>query len=41
MNRSIDALVERGGFEIQRLERFRYTGPALLGHMYRGSAGAA
>ena len=38
MNRSIDALVERGGFEILRLERFQHKGPALLAHMYRGSA---
>jgi len=38
MNRSIDALVERGGFEIQRLERFQHKGPALLAHMYRGAA---
>jgi SAM-dependent methyltransferase len=40
MNRPIDALVAQGGFELGRLERFRHRGPALLAHMYRGSATA-
>jgi SAM-dependent methyltransferase len=40
MNRAIDALVEEAGFELGRLERFRHRGPALLAHMYRGSAAA-
>lgn len=38
MNRSIDTLVERGGFELRQLERFRHKGPALLAHMVRGAA---
>jgi len=40
MNRPIDALVAQGGFELARVERFRHRGPALLAHMYRGSATA-
>ncbi|MEN8183667.1 MAG: class I SAM-dependent methyltransferase [Myxococcota bacterium] len=38
MNRPIDRIVQEGGFELERLERFRHTGPALLAHMYRGMA---
>lgn len=38
MNRAIAALIERSGFEIQRIDRFQHSGPALLGHMVRGSA---
>jgi len=38
MNRSIDRIVEEGGFELTSLERFRHGGPGLLGHMYRGVA---
>ena len=38
MNRRIDLLLEDGGFELEKLERFRHRGPRLLAHMYRGSA---
>jgi len=41
MNRSIDVIVEHGGFQIERIERFRHKGPALLSHMYRGSAASS
>jgi SAM-dependent methyltransferase len=41
MNRRIDALLEEGGFELEKLERFRHKGPRLLAHMYRGSARSA
>lgn len=40
MNRPIDRLVQEAGFELAGLERFRHTGPALLAHMYRGTAKA-
>jgi SAM-dependent methyltransferase len=38
MNRPIDAIVESAGFQGLSVERFRHAGPALLSHMYRGSA---
>ncbi|MCH7708809.1 MAG: class I SAM-dependent methyltransferase [Myxococcales bacterium] len=38
MNRSIDTLVERGGFELTSLDRFQNEGSALLAAMYRGEA---
>lgn len=38
VNRSIDRIVERSGFELDRLERFRHRGPAVFAHMYRGRA---
>jgi SAM-dependent methyltransferase len=38
MNRSIDRIVEAGGFELESLERFRHKGPRVLAHMYRGVA---
>jgi ubiquinone/menaquinone biosynthesis C-methylase UbiE len=38
MNRQIDEIVERGGFELVSLERFRARGPSVLAHMYRGVA---
>jgi ubiquinone/menaquinone biosynthesis C-methylase UbiE len=39
VNRKIDALVERGGFRMQALERFRAEGtPGLFAEMYRGVA---
>ncbi len=38
MNRPIDRIVEEGGFELVRLERFRHKGSGLLAHMYRGVA---
>jgi len=36
MNRRIDRLVEEGGFEVERLERFLGRGPRILSEMYRG-----
>jgi ubiquinone/menaquinone biosynthesis C-methylase UbiE len=38
MNRPIADLVERSGFALARLERFRGSGPRLLAEMYRGVA---
>jgi SAM-dependent methyltransferase len=38
MDRKIDELVERGGFELTSLKRFRGRGPELLASMYRGVA---
>lgn len=38
LNRPIDQLVAEGGFELEGLDRFRHTGPALLAQMYRGVA---
>lgn len=38
INRSIDRLVEQGGFELQSLERFRGKGPGIVAQMYRGVA---
>jgi hypothetical protein len=38
MNRRIDELVERGGFELRSLDRFRADGPAVLASLYRGIA---
>jgi SAM-dependent methyltransferase len=38
MNRRIDELVERGGFEIVAIERFRGRGPSVLASLYRGEA---
>ncbi len=38
MNRRVDELVEKGGFELAAMERFRGRGPALLTAMYRGAA---
>jgi SAM-dependent methyltransferase len=38
MNRAIDELVAKAGFELLSLERFRAKGPAVLGAMYRGTA---
>jgi SAM-dependent methyltransferase len=38
MNRPIDRIIQEGGFELGRLERFRHSGPGLLAHMYRGAA---
>ena len=38
LNRPIDALVERAGFELTALERFQHKGPSILAHMYRGIA---
>jgi SAM-dependent methyltransferase len=41
MNRPIDRIVQEGGFELDKLERFRHRGPGLLAHMYRGAARVA
>jgi SAM-dependent methyltransferase len=38
MNRSIDSIVERAGFEVTSMERFRNEGPSVLAAMYRGVA---
>jgi len=38
INRKIDRLVEEGGFELDRLERFRAKGPGIVAQMYRGLA---
>lgn len=38
INRKIDRLVEDGGFELDRLERFRAKGPGIVAQMYRGVA---
>lgn len=38
INRKIDRLVEESGFAFAKLDRFRHTVPALLAHMYRGTA---
>ena len=38
INRSIDELVAKGGFELTSLDRFLGKGPKLLASMYRGVA---
>jgi hypothetical protein len=39
VNRKIDDLVERGGFTIEKLDRFLLEGtPRIFGTMYRGTA---
>jgi len=38
INRKIDRLVEEGGFELDRLDRFRAPGPGIVAQMYRGVA---
>jgi ubiquinone/menaquinone biosynthesis C-methylase UbiE len=38
INRKIDRLVEDGGFELKRLDRFRADGPGIVAQMYRGVA---
>jgi ubiquinone/menaquinone biosynthesis C-methylase UbiE len=38
INRKIDQLVEEGGFEFTRLDRFRAKGPSIVAQMYRGVA---
>lgn len=38
INRRIDHLVENGGFELTKLDRFRARGPGLMAHMFRGIA---
>jgi len=38
INRKIDDVVERGGFELTSLDRFMGDGPAILATLYRGVA---
>jgi SAM-dependent methyltransferase len=38
INRKMDDVVARGGFELDSLERFRGRGPSVLASMYRGIA---
>ena len=38
VNRKIDALIREGGFEFEKLERFKADGPRFLVEMYRGVA---
>lgn len=38
MNRAVAPLVTGAGFELERIERFRQPGPAVLTQMFRGSA---
>ena len=38
INRRIDELVEKAGFELTSMERFRASGPGVLASMYRGVA---
>jgi ubiquinone/menaquinone biosynthesis C-methylase UbiE len=38
INRSIDELVAKGGFELTSLDRFPGKGPKLIANMYRGIA---
>ena len=38
INRRIDEIVEKAGFELQSMDRFRGDGPALFSSLYRGTA---
>lgn len=38
INRPIDQLVERAGFELSSLDEFKGKGPGLISHTYRGLA---
>lgn len=38
IDRKMDDLVERGGFELTSMKRFRGKGPSVLASMYRGEA---
>jgi ubiquinone/menaquinone biosynthesis C-methylase UbiE len=38
INRPIDELVERAGFELASLDEFKGKGPRLISHLYRGVA---
>jgi ubiquinone/menaquinone biosynthesis C-methylase UbiE len=38
INRKMDEIVEKGGFELTSMDRFRGKGPAVLANMYRGVA---
>ena len=38
INRKMDEIVEKGGFELTSLDRFRARGPGILAQMYRGVA---
>ena len=38
INRPVDLLVERSGFELTTLDEFKGKGPRLISHLYRGVA---
>jgi ubiquinone/menaquinone biosynthesis C-methylase UbiE len=38
INRPVDQLVERSGFELTSLDEFKGKGPRLISHLYRGVA---
>lgn len=38
INRPIDQIVERSGFELTSLDEFKGKGPRLISHLYRGVA---
>jgi ubiquinone/menaquinone biosynthesis C-methylase UbiE len=38
INRRIDEIVEKAGFELRAMDRFRGKGPALFASLYRGTA---
>lgn len=38
INRPVDLLVERSGFELATLDEFKGKGPRLISHLYRGVA---
>ena len=38
MNRRIDEIIARGGFELVSIDRFRGRGPSVLASLYRGEA---
>ncbi len=38
INRPIDQLVERAGFELESIREFRGKGPRVVSHLYRGVA---
>jgi ubiquinone/menaquinone biosynthesis C-methylase UbiE len=38
INRPVDELVERSGFELSSLDEFKGKGPRLISHLYRGIA---
>jgi ubiquinone/menaquinone biosynthesis C-methylase UbiE len=38
INRRIDELVERAGFELASIDEFRGKGPSIVSHLYRGVA---
>ena len=38
INRPIDEIVSRAGFELLSMREFKAAGPSLTSHMYRGVA---